>query len=202
MGEKLTRIIIPFVGILLFLIICISPLPAQVVTQDSLALVALYDSTNGDSWNTNTNWKTGAVATWHGVIVSGDRVTQIILPGNGLTGQLPAAIGDLDQLAVLILNNNAIGDTLPSQLGNVNSLSMLSLFANNFSGKIPPSLGSLSNLTKLYLYDNALTDTIPGQLGNLSLLQELDMSGNQLQGNDSCQPGESFFIENSKAPGE
>jgi Leucine-rich repeat (LRR) protein len=160
----------------------ITPLSAQVVTQDSLALVALYDSTNGDNWNTNTNWKTGAVTTWHGVIVSADRVTQIILPGNGLTGKLPAAIGDLDQLGVLILNNNAIGDTLPSQLGNANSLSLLSLFDNNFSGKIPPSLGNLSNLTKLYLYDNAFTDTIPGQLGNLSLLQELDLSGNQLQG--------------------
>jgi Leucine-rich repeat (LRR) protein len=182
MDEKLKSIIIAFVGILIFFNAIISPLSAQVVSQDSLALVALYDSTNGDSWNTNTNWKTGPVATWHGVIVSGDRVTQIILPGNGLIGQLPAAIGDLDELGVLILNNNAIGDTLPSQLGNANSLSLLSLFGNNFSGKIPSSLGDLSNLTKLYLYDNAFTDTIPGQLGNLSLLQELDLSGNQLQG--------------------
>jgi Leucine-rich repeat (LRR) protein len=182
MTDKLTRMIISFVWSLLFLTVIIMPLTAQVIPQDSLALVALYDSTNGDNWNTNSNWKTGPVATWHGVTVSTGRVTQVILPGNGLTGKLPAAIGDLDQLGVLILNNNAIGDTLPIQLGNAGSLSMLSLFDNNFSGKIPSSLGNLSNLTKLYLYDNALTDTIPRQLGNLSLLQELNLSDNQLQG--------------------
>jgi Leucine-rich repeat (LRR) protein len=182
MGKRSKNILCLFAGMILVFIVITSPLSAQVVPQDSLALVAFYDSTNGDNWNTNTNWKTGPVATWHGVIVSGDRVTQIILPGNGLTGTLPPAIGDLDQLGVLIVNNNAIGDTIPSQLGNANSLSYLSLFDNNFSGKIPSSLGNLSNLTKLHLYDNALTDTIPVQLGNLSLLQELDLSANQLQG--------------------
>ena len=31
---------------------------------DSLALVALYNSTNGSSWTDNNNWLTGPVYTW------------------------------------------------------------------------------------------------------------------------------------------
>ena len=42
--------------------------------SDSLALVALYDSTDGDNWTTNTNWLTGPVSSWYGVTVSNGRV--------------------------------------------------------------------------------------------------------------------------------
>ncbi len=43
-------------------------LSAQVPAQDSLALIALFDSTDGANWNTNTNWLTGQpVSMWHGI---------------------------------------------------------------------------------------------------------------------------------------
>lgn len=49
----------------------------QVNEQDSLALVALYQSTDGTNWTNNNNWLTGTVDTWHGITVIGDRVTKI-----------------------------------------------------------------------------------------------------------------------------
>ena len=46
---------------------------------DSLALVELYNSTNGPGWTNNDNWLTGSIDTWYGITVSGDRVTEINL---------------------------------------------------------------------------------------------------------------------------
>ncbi len=51
---------------------------AQVNVQDSLALVDLYNSTNGPNWNNHTNWLTkNPVSTWYGVTIKNKRVTQI-----------------------------------------------------------------------------------------------------------------------------
>src|SRR5262245_48443942 len=49
----------------------ITGLKAQADVNDSLALVDLYNSTNGPAWNSRTNWLTSApVNTWKGVTVS------------------------------------------------------------------------------------------------------------------------------------
>lgn len=52
--------------------------------RDSLALVALYNSTNGPEWSNNTNWLSTEVPIddWHGVTVEFGRVYVINLPGN------------------------------------------------------------------------------------------------------------------------
>ena len=39
---------------------------AQGIEQDSLALVAFYNATNGAMWTNNTNWLTGPLSTWFG----------------------------------------------------------------------------------------------------------------------------------------
>ncbi len=52
---------------------------AQVPVQDSLALVAFYNSTNGANWTNNTNWLNGQVSTWAGINVNLGRVYTINL---------------------------------------------------------------------------------------------------------------------------
>ncbi len=50
-------------GTLLLALALLVPARAQILQQDSLALVALYDSTNGASWTNNTNWLTANALT-------------------------------------------------------------------------------------------------------------------------------------------
>jgi hypothetical protein len=55
----------------------------QTNEQDSLALVSLYNSTDGDNWTNKTSWLTGNVADWYGITVNGyDRVYAISLSEN------------------------------------------------------------------------------------------------------------------------
>lgn len=77
------------------------------------ALIALYNSTNGDNWIDNSNWNTDApISSWHGVTTTAvDGVGHILrlnLGGNNLTGSLPPEIGDFPELTNLLLWANPI----------------------------------------------------------------------------------------------
>ena len=76
----------------------------SVATVDSLALVAYYESTNGDDWLDNSGWLTEEVAFWVGVravdeVSPGEwRVTEIDMPRDNMTvpGPFPPELQDLD----------------------------------------------------------------------------------------------------------
>jgi hypothetical protein len=55
---------------------------------EQIALAALYDATNGDSWTTNTGWKTaGDLNTWFGVTATSSTVVTVVsLASNSLAG--------------------------------------------------------------------------------------------------------------------
>jgi Leucine-rich repeat (LRR) protein len=171
------------ITILLSLIFSISPkLNAQVLEQDSLALVALYNSTDGANWTTNTNWLSGNVSTWYGIIIAGDRVTQINLGNNNLTGTLPAEIGNLTQLLLLRVGNNALSGPIPAQIGNCTNLILLQIYNNQLSGSIPAEIGNLINVNTMQLSNNQLSGAIPAEIGNLINLQYLELFGNPFTG--------------------
>ena len=116
---------------------------------DKVALVALYNATDGPNWTDNTYWLTDTtIDQWHGITTGGaGRVTSLDLRENGLTGEIPP------------------------ELGNFASLEILNLFENELSGEIPPELGDLVHLQSLYLAKNQLTSEIPPELGDLANLQ-------------------------------
>src|SRR6266496_576655 len=157
---------------------------AQVNVQDSLALVDLYNSTDGAHWVNNTNWLTSnPVSTWYGIIsVSNGRVIYINLETNNLAGQLPSSIGNLVNLKRLNLYSNQLSGSIPSSIGNLANLQVLVLNGNQLNGAIPSSLGNLQNLTVLWLAYNQLRGSIPPSLGNLASLQNLAVHLNQLTG--------------------
>jgi len=163
--------------------------PAEAVNeQDSLALVALYESTGGYNWENSDGWLGAPVAEWHGVTVSGDRVVALSLDGSsfygrfGLIGSLPPEMGDLTALQNLNLQLNYLTGQIPPELSQLSSLQDLNLEYNRLTGEIPPELGQLSSLQDLNLNDNDLTGEIPPELGQLSSLQDLDLNSNQLTG--------------------
>ncbi|MFC1543114.1 leucine-rich repeat domain-containing protein [Candidatus Neomarinimicrobiota bacterium] len=146
--------------------------------QDSLALVALYDSTDGANWTDNTNWLTSAtLADWHGVTVTDGRVTGLNLYDNGLTGVLPVSLGNLTNLTGLSLGNDALTGTIPSTIGNLNNLTDLSLAVTQLEGSVPTEISNLTSLNSLVLSVNQLVD-LP-DLSSLTALQLLHIYNNR-----------------------
>ncbi|NWF90019.1 MAG: T9SS type A sorting domain-containing protein [Ignavibacteriaceae bacterium] len=154
----------------------------QVIEQDSLALVALYNSTDGANWVDKTNWLTGPVPTWFGITVTGDRVTKVEIRWNNLVGQIPPEIGNLTELTYLSLIQNKLSGPIPHEIGNLNKLVRLFLSSNQLSDSIPPEIGNLSNLQFLGLEVNKLSGPIPVEIGNLSNLIFLTLNQNNFSG--------------------
>lgn len=152
--------------------------------NDYHALIALYNSTDGDNWLNNTGWLVDEdVCNWFGIICDlNDNVTQIFLFSNNLNGTIPPEIGDLANLTDLALVDNSLSGTIPSEVGNLSNLIALGLTANNLSDTIPASIWNLTNLQGLLLERNNLTGTILPEIGNLVNLIELRLNSNDLSG--------------------
>ena len=119
---------------------------------------------------------------WDGIRVSATshRVIELILPNEGLDGDIPAALANLGGLITLDLRNNPLGDDV-TNLNLPTTLTILSLSYTGLTGTIPAALSQLTELTLLELNNNELTGPIP----DLSQLTELDrvyLSYNQLSG--------------------
>ena len=100
-------------------------LTTKVSASDSLALVALYNSTEGDNWVDKSKWLKQGVAKWFGITVNNKRVTRVELPSNGLVGPAPSDLRDLTALGRLDLSDNEV-NALPklSRISNINILAM------------------------------------------------------------------------------
>ncbi len=165
-----------------------SPTPEPTATPtaiDKEALVAFYNATNGAGWTDNTNWLNDSVplSSWHGVQTDADgRISALSLPGNNLTGSLPAELGSLTNLRGLYLGYNELSGTIPVELSNLANLTALYFGFNELTGTIPTEIGGLTNLKWLHLDNNNLTGAIPPELGNLSSMRAIYLQGNQLTG--------------------
>jgi Leucine-rich repeat (LRR) protein len=180
-------------------------LGSTVITSDSLALVAFYNSTNGPGWTTKTNWLTGKVRTWYGVTARNNRVAKINLNSNNISGALPASIGNLTSVDTLVMAGNKFVGAVPTEFGNLTSLKFVDLAGNQFTS-LPPSVFTLTQLQTLGFRGNKLTGTLPAALGNLTNLINLWLDDNQLSGPLPSSIGnlgklKNLFIQNNKFSG-
>ena len=75
-----------------------SPTPAPPPGErDRVALIAFYQATGGDSWKLNRRWLSDEpLDQWQGVETGREgAVTELLLPNNRLTGEIPPEFGDL-----------------------------------------------------------------------------------------------------------
>ncbi|XAR58141.1 Non-specific serine/threonine protein kinase [Bertholletia excelsa] len=148
---------------------------------DRAALLALRTAVGGRSllWNISE----ATPCSWPGVVCQSGRVTELHLPGIGLSGQLPAnVIGNLTRLNTISLRFNALSGSIPSDLGSISDLRNLYLQGNRFSGPIPDVLFSLRNLVRLNLASNNFSGEISPALNNLTRLGTLYLENNRLTG--------------------
>ncbi len=189
------RIRVNYLVILFFFCSSFS-LTAQVNTSDSLALVAIYNATNGPNWTNNTNWLTAApVSTWYGITTFANRVHQLFLNGNGLDGSLPGEIGDLTEVRVMWLIGNSLSGLLPTEIGDMDQLRSLYLIGNRFSGPIPASVGNLANLNEFNANSNYFDSAIPAEFGLCLALRTLSITRNNLTGNIPTELGDIPALE-------
>ena len=91
---------------------------------DLPALIDFYESTGGENWTDNSGWVTGVndpnsnpCDGWKGISCNGDnRVDEIFITSNNLTGSLPESLGEISFLRRLRLTNNNLGGELFEKL--------------------------------------------------------------------------------------
>ena len=156
---------------------------------DSLALVAIYNSTNGDNWSENDNWLTNKpIDEWFttssnpSLTFIDGRLTELSLDFTNLEGPIPPEIGNLTKLKTLSLQGNKLNGTIPKELGRLTKLEVLYLQNNNLTGNIPKEFSMLSRLGYLSLIGNKLDGPIPPELGEIDELASLLLSNNNLSG--------------------
>ncbi|MEQ9105031.1 MAG: PKD domain-containing protein [Rhodothermales bacterium] len=165
--------------LILPLLLAATPVQGQVSVADSLALVAIYNATDGPNWQSNPGWLSGPVSSWGFLAVENNRVTGLGLSQLGLKGTLPTEIGNLTELRLLSLAFNQLSGPLPASMGNLTKLETLNLERNTFTGNIPESFGNLVALKELVFWGNQLTG-LPSTIGNLKQLTILNGFENQL----------------------
>ncbi len=153
---------------------------AQVSISDSMALVDLYDSTNGNTWYDDAfriSWKSSLpVKSWAGVSVSNNRVVKLQMWGNHLTGIVPASFKNLDGITAIDFIDNGFRGDLLDYIPNFKELTSLHIGEAYLTGPFPSSLGYLPKLISFYVYGLSFDGPIPASFGNLSNLGLLDVS--------------------------
>ena len=169
------------------------PINEECRLQDSLALIAIYNATDGDNWT--RKWDLSLpIDEWRGIGVNEvGCVTCIELEwvlgcdpvwagGNNLVGTIPPEIGNFGSLEGLFMSGNSgLVGSIPPEIGNLVHLKSLSIAGCGLSGEIPPEIGNLSNLEYIDLYSNHLT-RIPPEISNATNLEEIHLSFNPIEG--------------------
>jgi parallel beta-helix repeat protein len=137
----------------------------EIPKNECKALIALYDSTDGENWLDNTGWNvTNSPCSWYGVSCRSKHVTGLSLGNNNLKGSISAKFLKLKNLESLVLSDNDLDGTSLNKFKKLKNLGTLLLNNCKLSGKIPNSLMKLNKLVELDLNDNCFSTKVSSKL--------------------------------------
>ncbi|ETO24320.1 hypothetical protein RFI_12835, partial [Reticulomyxa filosa] len=154
-----------------------SSLSEELPLEEKLALVKLYNSTNGPGWTHQwainwTNVTSSDFCSFWGVTcgrpIAARRAAHVVgmeLLNNSLHGTIDKSIGNFTQIQILIFEYANLYGTIPKEIGLLRMLGDFWIVSTNISGTIPIEIGRLTLLQFLYLQESHLTGTIPSELG-------------------------------------
>ena len=158
----------------------------EIPTTECMALVDIYNSTDGDHWNNKTNrmntWQICNIGWWYGVTCTGSpkHVTNLALSNNNLSWTINNIFGWLPYLNALWLNNNSMAFWNYDALWPLSNLKTLALNNNIIPGFTADAFNNLNNLETLYLSNNPFTFFNTGTFEWLPKLKNLQMSNDNL----------------------
>ncbi len=156
---------------------------SQVIESDSLALVAFYHATGGAGWTDQTNWLSNApVSEWFGIYIEAQRVSEISIYDNNLTGSFPAIIGNLTGLERIYLPSNLLSGEIPPEIGQCTELTTIDFSVNELTGDFPQEILNCQKLEAITLYRNQFSGAFPDILLNLPELWRLELGDNDYSG--------------------
>lgn len=179
---------------------------------DSLALVAMYNASNGAKW-AKDNWDlTKPIKEWAKVTVNeAGRVTKINLGTKTITAgewEIPAEMGTLTELTELVLGSNMVKGDFPECLYELKNIVKLNLPTNNISGSFSAKMANWTKLDEFSLLNNAaFGGTLPAEIGECADLRLLNLNGTSIEGAipaelAKCQKLQFFMCFKTKLSGE
>ncbi|KAG6428792.1 hypothetical protein SASPL_106829 [Salvia splendens] len=177
-----------------------------------------------------TNWKQSGGdpcgENWKGVTCSNSKVSEIKIPGLGLSGNMGYQLDKFTSLTVFDISNNNLGNQLPYQLppnlqrlnlancgfsgllpysiSLMSPLKYLNVSRNQFSGQVTLQFTSLTSLTTLDFSYNAMSDNLPQSFQFLTSIHDMYLQNNQFAGTLdvlATLPLQNLNVENNRFTG-
>ncbi len=158
----------------------------NMLAQDSLALVALYNDCNGAAWGDGfPSWLSDTLDNWEDVTVtwvlneagtdSSRRVTHVDFKNMVLTGTLPEELGNLTEMSGKIEINNQEGlmGEFPAFIWNWTNVERMQIKFCGFSSIDVTGLDKMVNLYEFNTQDTPFEGVIPVEIFKLPLMRDV-----------------------------
>jgi Leucine-rich repeat (LRR) protein len=181
-----SKLLFPLLLVYIYCIICggsnglvVGAMPCNISAGELTSLEALYNTTDGDSWDYDDDITYGG-SVWTFPATVSDPCTKNWQGVN--CSLLPLSSSSCFVNSVVLISYNLKGGPLPKEISGLTGISTLDLHYNYIKGAIPTEVGALTNLQYLDLSKNLLSGQIPSQVSNLEALESLILSENYLTG--------------------
>ncbi|OWP84475.1 hypothetical protein BWK59_05155 [Flavobacterium davisii] len=167
----------------------------DVSTAERSALRAIFDATNGSSWNRNLKYKwdfnlpvidSYGNSNWEGVFTANGKVIGLqfgILDSYrslDIEGELPDVFNNLENLEFFDLSQcDKLKKDLPNSIYNLKKLRSLKIFhCDDLPFTISPNIGNLSSLEEIIIEGSNYRGAIPASINSLLKLRQIIIRSN------------------------